>query len=169
MRRFLLYEVILYGNLNSVVPSIFKLLSDTASWSLEVFYKIAFLHLCKIDNWTINMRNFLAVFFLKLCQRSRAIILQNNFFQNSNFCRTYLIVLPNCYCTIFKSYSPCTIIPLRLLKKSNKRWQFWTKVISIKLALTDWFFYNLIMLIKLCKIWSSKLRQSSIISEKPSY
>ena len=121
VRRFLLYEVILYGNLNSIVPTIFKLLSDTATWSLEVFYKIAFLHLCKIDNWTINMRNFLAVFFLKLCQRSRAIIPRNSFFQNSNFCRTYLIVLSNCYCTIFISYSPCTIIPLTLLKKSNKR------------------------------------------------
>ena len=65
------------------------------------------------DNWTINLRNFIALFFLKFCQNQEQLYYRIALFQNSNFCRTYLsIVLSNCYCTTFKSLSPCTIIPL---------------------------------------------------------
>ena len=46
-------------------------------------------------------------------------------------------------------------------------------VVNLKLAFTEWGFYNLVILIKLCKlqylIWIPKFRQSSIISKKPGY
>ena len=47
-----------------------------------------------------------------------------------------------------------------LFKSRSKSWLKVARVVNLKLAFTEWFFYNLVILIKLCKIrylWNKRI------------